>query len=395
MLLCQTTAAQPEEETFLREAAERSPAVAALLDMPLEKPADRLSAVFTLLDLGEIDVARTLLAPVLQAELDDQGRAELVERFGTARFLSLARRDRPAGEGETAPLAGARQFARRCIQAAAQQARDPERVAQLVAQLNDPSAEVRNAARVDLAVTGTAGAQACLEALAREADETRRANLMLALTKLRPEVDPLLLAVLADGEGHLLRDAAELAGHTGMLSAAPLLAAVGVKPENDQETIATAQTALAKLGLSHADLAEARERLHLLVADFRFLHPSDRSRALAAFITPALVLGALFPLLAGVLAEDESASTARGDVYFVNMIGSAAGAFAAGFLLIPNWGLRGTLGAAVALNLAPRKIITHQVTLLTINAPPASRTLIPCIQTAAIPRHNVNTASPH
>ncbi len=290
VLLCKTAAAKPEEETLLREAAERSPAVAALLDMPLETPADRLSAVFTLLDLGEIDVAAALLAPVLQAELNDPARAELVERFGTARFLSLARRDRPAGEGETAPLVGARQFARRCLQAAAQRARDPKRVAQLITHLNDPSAEVRNAARVDLAVTGTAGAQACLEALAREADETRRANLMLALTKLRPEVDPLLLAVLADGEGHLLRDAAELAGHTGMLSAAPLLAAVAVNHENDQETIATAQTALAKLGLSRADSTEARE---LLLGEIRRLEvgvpasywPADQSNLWWIFST--------------------------------------------------------------------------------------------------------------
>jgi spermidine synthase len=74
--------------------------------------------------------------------------------------------------------------------------------------------------------------------------------------------------------------------------------------------------------------------------------------SVAVMLPPALALGALFPLLAGVLAEDESASSATGDVYFVNTIGSAAGAFAAGFLLIPTLGVRGTLGAAIALNLA-------------------------------------------
>ena len=36
---------------------------------------------------------------------------------------------------------------------------------------------------------------------------------------------------------------------------------VAVNPKDDQETIATAQSALAKLGLSRADLAEARELL--------------------------------------------------------------------------------------------------------------------------------------
>ncbi|MCH8082895.1 MAG: fused MFS/spermidine synthase, partial [Myxococcales bacterium] len=79
--------------------------------------------------------------------------------------------------------------------------------------------------------------------------------------------------------------------------------------------------------------------------------------SILVMLPPALVLGALFPLLAGVLAEDENASTATGDVYFVNTIGSAAGAFAAGFFLIPNLGLRGTLGAAVALNLAVAAVL--------------------------------------
>jgi len=269
--LCQIVTAQTEEEPLLNAAAQRSPAVATVLDAPLDTPADRLAAVFTLLDLGELEVAAAVLAPVLQADLDDKGRAELVERFGTARFLNLARRDSPAGEGETAPLAGARKFARRCIEAAAKHSRDPKRIAQLVVQLNDSAADVRNAARVDLAVTGTAGAQACLEALAEESDETRRANLMLALTKLRPEVDPLVMAVLADGNGHFLRDAAELAGHTGMLDAAPLLAAIAVDTRNDPAVAAAAQNALTKLNLSQADLTEARG---LLLGEIRRLEAS-------------------------------------------------------------------------------------------------------------------------
>jgi spermidine synthase len=77
-------------------------------------------------------------------------------------------------------------------------------------------------------------------------------------------------------------------------------------------------------------------------------------------LPPALALGALFPLLAGVLAEDDSASAATGDVYFVNTVGSAAGAFAAGFLLIPTLGVRGTLGAAVALNLAVGAVLLYR-----------------------------------
>jgi len=40
-----------------------------------------------------------------------------------------------------------------------------------------------------------------------------------------------------------------------------------------------------------------------------------------------------------------------GDIYFVNTVGSALGAFLAGFVLIPTLGLRGTLGLCIAINL--------------------------------------------
>jgi spermidine synthase len=74
--------------------------------------------------------------------------------------------------------------------------------------------------------------------------------------------------------------------------------------------------------------------------------------AIAVMFPPALVLGALFPLLARAQSESQGAAPAVGDVYFVNTLGSAAGAFLAGFVLLPTLGLRGTAALAIALNLA-------------------------------------------
>jgi hypothetical protein len=266
--LCPTTRAQTADETLLRDAAQRSVAVATVLDSPLTTPAERLNAVFTLLDLDEVDVAAVLLKPVLEAKLDDQQLAQLVDRFGTARFLNLAEKDGGADEGAANPLTGAREFARRTMKAASDRSRDPQRLARLVADLNDPVTEVRHAARVDFSVTGTAGAQACFETLAETDEEEYRANLLLALTGLRPAMDPLLLALLADGTGHVLRDAAELAGHVGLLDAAPLLAAIAVSYRSDPAVRATAQTALGKLALSRVDLSDARG---LLLGEIRRL----------------------------------------------------------------------------------------------------------------------------
>ena len=70
-------------------------------------------------------------------------------------------------------------------------------------------------------------------------------------------------------------------------------------------------------------------------------------------LPPTLVLGALFPLLTRVVAERaRDAGAAVGRVYFANTVGSASGAFCAGFLLLPWLGLRGTLALAAAINFA-------------------------------------------
>lgn len=74
--------------------------------------------------------------------------------------------------------------------------------------------------------------------------------------------------------------------------------------------------------------------------------------AFAVMLPPTLVLGALFPLLCRLRTGSGSAGLATGDVYAANTLGSATGAFSAGFLLIPWLGLQGTLVLAVATNFA-------------------------------------------
>jgi len=70
-------------------------------------------------------------------------------------------------------------------------------------------------------------------------------------------------------------------------------------------------------------------------------------------LPPTLVLGALFPLLTRIVAQHApDAGSAVGRVYFANTVGSASGAFCAGFLLIPLIGLRATLALAAAINFA-------------------------------------------
>jgi spermidine synthase len=74
--------------------------------------------------------------------------------------------------------------------------------------------------------------------------------------------------------------------------------------------------------------------------------------AVAAMLAPTLLLGALFPGVLRLVAADRTPPAAAGDVYFVNTVGSALGACAAGFVLIPYLGLQASMALLVAVNLA-------------------------------------------
>jgi spermidine synthase len=84
------------------------------------------------------------------------------------------------------------------------------------------------------------------------------------------------------------------------------------------------------------------------------LVPAQIAICLLVMLPPTLVLGALFPLLARIVAASAGGDAGRavGRVYFANTVGSAAGAFAAGFVLLPGVGLERTLALASALALA-------------------------------------------
>jgi len=81
------------------------------------------------------------------------------------------------------------------------------------------------------------------------------------------------------------------------------------------------------------------------------LYAGFKTSFLAMFI-PTLILGALFPMVVRALsATGQPSGRAVGDTYFLNTIGSATGAFLAGFILLPFIGLSRTMAWLVAVNL--------------------------------------------
>lgn len=251
LAVTQTVCAQ-QDDLLLFEAARHNPAVASVLDMPRETSAQTLQAIFMLLDLGQADVAKSLWGDFVGNDFNDDEKATLVKSLGTARFLNLARRE------ATDNLAGARDFAESCLQTAAKRNRDPQKLAALIDNLNNDSDEIRSAARNDLAVTGDQGAVACLEALAGTTDKQLRTELMLTLAKMRPGVEPLLIAALADSQGQFRRDVVELCGYLYLQDSVPWLAALAAGADSDPTVMSAAHAALAKLGLSALSTDDAR-----------------------------------------------------------------------------------------------------------------------------------------
>jgi len=252
-----------EPAPTLADFARRDPAIAAVLELPRTTASQQLRAILMLIDLGHPEVAGQIVPELLAAKLDDAQKTALVGEFGTAKFLKLMRLDRAGAEGQAAdagPLAGLREFAQACIAAADAAAKDPARIAKLLADLNAPTEEERYAARVDLRAAGDNGMIAAVHALAEAKDETTRGNLLAALADMQPAIEAPLLALLADSQGQLRRDAAELAGHLHVAAALPWLSTIAVT-SSDSSAVSAARTAIAQLGYPEPTITEVQKLL--------------------------------------------------------------------------------------------------------------------------------------
>lgn len=242
MARAQPPAAEVPEADPLVQAAQQDPLVAAVLEMPRETPSDMLQMIFTLLDLGATDAAAAIWQSLEVDEIGAQQRSALVNQFGTARLLQLGRQEKGG------LFAGAAAFVDSSLEVASEASRSPERIEQLIADLQSDSAATRQAARADIGTTGTRGAKALIEALAEAESQSSRANLLLGISRCRPVVDPMLLAVLAEGEGQVRRDIVELLGHLDLQDALPGLGVLAAGGASEASIVEAARTALLQRG---------------------------------------------------------------------------------------------------------------------------------------------------
>ena len=115
----------------------------AALELPRKEPADYFQAIGWLIDLGRPELAKPILDELAKLQMTDAQRAALVDAIRLATNAAV---------GPHGGVGPGRCRVCRCLHARRPlpSANDPRRIAQLVAQLTDPSPEVRSIARNDL-----------------------------------------------------------------------------------------------------------------------------------------------------------------------------------------------------------------------------------------------------
>ncbi|MGH7192293.1 MAG: hypothetical protein ACREJM_02025, partial [Candidatus Saccharimonadales bacterium] len=167
------------------------PVVLALMARKPTTPEELARAIDTLLDLRALYEAGLLTKQLLDAKLDAAGWVALVDKVGSPLFLRLALIDELQPEG--------RQISDAALAAAERRARDPQRLAKLIAQLGDRSPAVRRGAMIRLTAGRDAGIQAIVAALLDPNRDAQRPALRLALTQFGPDaVAPLEALVRCD-----------------------------------------------------------------------------------------------------------------------------------------------------------------------------------------------------
>jgi HEAT repeat protein len=151
-------------------------------------------------------------------------------------FFRLVRDDRIQPEGG--------EFGMAVLEAAEQASRDPKRLRELIAQLADPSAEVRYLALVDLRTVGEPAAAALIEALA---DNQRPAEQLVApdaLVAMGEEAGDPLIATLQAPDEPLQCAAIELLARLESRRALPFLLGLALGQESSPQPRACAEKAL-------------------------------------------------------------------------------------------------------------------------------------------------------
>jgi CheY-like chemotaxis protein len=230
--------------------------VQALLDTKPSTPEELVNAISLLIDFKQPALAKPYLEQLLGANLDDAALAELGKRFGTPVFTKIAIAADLKPEGA--------QFADAVMAAYQKQAQDPARLAGLIAQLQDPTAEVRRRAAIELRTGGIASVEALLAVLCDAGRAAEHANARTALVgQGRLAIAPTIAALQAP-QAAIQVQAIEVLRRLQASDFAAYLLAPALAESSPPEVRAAAQQALTGLVGRAPNQREASSTLYSL-----------------------------------------------------------------------------------------------------------------------------------
>ena len=244
--------AGPTSELRVREADE--PVIRALLAAKPSTPSELVRATKILVDMGQPSLAQPFVKQPVDKKLDDEVLAALVDEFGSAVLLRLAR------VRELNPAAG--QFCTAALDGAQRYARDPARLANLVKRLKGANAHERAVVVAALRPGGEASVEALVAALADPDRAPERAGLGAALVDLGSVSGAPLVAVLESADAQLAVEVIDVLAALEDPEVADYLLVPALAPDAPAEVAAAGRRALAIYFTRLPTPEQAAARLH-------------------------------------------------------------------------------------------------------------------------------------
>ncbi|MEN6457889.1 MAG: hypothetical protein ABFC63_03085 [Thermoguttaceae bacterium] len=245
--------AKPSKPASGKQAAKEElpddPAVAAIIETKPTTPAECIRAATILADLGRAGLGKGYLAKALDAKLDKSQWADLAEQFGSRAFLDLA--EKPDLQPEARRLADA------ALSALSARRREPERMAGLIQQLQDPSEKKRLQAMLGLQEAGAMAVGPLLSVLADPGRTPEHANIRATLAEMGRVARGPLVAVVEKADPKLVVEAVRTLGASKDPSAAYHLLRPCYAAQSSADVKAAAEVELRQLLGSAPDRAKA------------------------------------------------------------------------------------------------------------------------------------------
>ena len=187
------------EDAAKPEAVDSDPVVQAIRASNPTTLDELARALRNVVNLGRPDEAKKYAGQLVDASLERVDLVKLHRKYGAALFLRLYRDRRYSPEGT--------ELGQLVLDAAAEAARDPALLNQLIKQLGDPAREVRHAALVDLHSGGDAAIVSLIGVLADSSRSAEYAVIRQALVDLGSASSGPMLAALESSDPYLAAQA--------------------------------------------------------------------------------------------------------------------------------------------------------------------------------------------